>query len=134
MKKIRKIWSVLLLCGLILVPTLGVSATECEREEVEISFLNKNGEKVSVTEEIVESFMEQLDIDRPINIVQKKALRASCTHASCNQVKTTIYGHAKISSTECRVYSKSVIVCQCCNATLKSLSDWQFAYSHAAHF
>ena len=99
MKTIKKIWSILLVCGLILVPTISVSAAEQE----------------------------------PVNIVSDKNLRASCTHIPCNQVKTTLYGHAKVSPTECWVYTKRVIMCKCCGAALKSLSDWQFAYSHAPH-
>ena len=104
-----------------------------EAEKVEVSFFNENGEEVSVSEEIADSFMEQLDVDKEVNIVSDKNLRASCTHIPCNQVKTTLYGHAKVSPTECWVYTKRVIMCKCCGAALKSLSDWQFAYSHAPH-
>ena len=129
MKTIKKIWSILLVCGLILVPTISVSAAEQEPEKVEVSFFNENGEEVSVSEEIADSFMEQLDVDKEVNIVSDKNLRASCTHIPCNQVKTTLYGHAKVSPTECWVYTKRVIMCKCCGAALKSLSDWQFAYS-----
>ena len=129
----QKIWSILLVCGLILVPTISVSAAEQEPEKVEVSFFNENGEEVSVSEEIADSFMEQLDVDKEVNIVSDKNLRASCTHIPCNQVKTTLYGHAKVSPTECWVYTKRVIMCKCCGAALKSLSDWQFAYSHAPH-
>ena len=92
MKTIKKIWSILLVCGLILVPTISVSAAEQEPEKVEVSFFNENGEEVSVSEEIADSFMEQLDVDKEVNIM-----------------------------------------CKCCGAALKSLSDWQFAYSHAPH-
>ena len=60
---IKKIWSILLVCGLILVPTISVSAAEQEPEKVEVSFFNENGEEVSVSEEIADSFMEQLDVD-----------------------------------------------------------------------
>ena len=133
LKTIKKIWSILLVCGLILVPTISVSAAEQEPEKVEVSFFNENGEEVSVSEEIADSFMEQLDVDKEVNIVSDKNLRASCTHIPCNQVKTTLYGHAKVSPTECWVYTKRVIMCKCCGAALKSLSDWQFAYSHAPH-
>lgn len=65
--------------------------------------------------------------------LQSPDLVVSCTHIPCNQVKTTLYGHAKVSPTECWVYTKRVIMCKCCGAALKSLSDWQFAYSHAPH-
>lgn len=64
MKTIKKIWSILLVCGLILVPTISVSAAEQEPEKVEVSFFNENGEEVSVSEEIADSFMEQLDVDK----------------------------------------------------------------------
>lgn len=47
MKTIKKIWSILLVCGLILVPTISVSAAEQEPEKVEVSFFNENGEEVS---------------------------------------------------------------------------------------
>ena len=87
MKTIKKIWSILLVCGLILVPTISVSAAEQEPEKVEVSFFNENGEEVSVSEEIADSFMEQLDVDKEVNIVSDKNLRASCTHIPCNQVK-----------------------------------------------
>ena len=90
MKTIKKIWSILLVCGLILVPTISVSAAEQEPEKVEVSFFNENGEEVSVSEEIADSFMEQLDVDKEVNIVSDKNLRASCTHIPCNQVKTTL--------------------------------------------
>ena len=40
MKTIKKIWSILLVCGLILVPTISVSAAEQEPEKVEVSFFN----------------------------------------------------------------------------------------------
>lgn len=110
MKTIKKIWSILLVCGLILVPTISVSAAEQEPEKVEVSFFNENGEEVSVSEEIADSFMEQLDVDKEVNIVSDKNLRASCTHIPCNQVKTTLYGHAKVSPTECWVYTKRVII------------------------
>ncbi|MFQ9889937.1 MAG: hypothetical protein ACLRWM_05950 [Streptococcus sp.] len=76
--------------------------------------------------------MEQLDVDKEVNIVSDKNLRASCTHIPCNQVKTTLYGHAKVSPTECWVYTKELL-CANAVAALKSLSDWQFAYSHAPH-
>ena len=79
MKTIKKIWSILLVCGLILVPTISVSAAEQEPEKVEVSFFNENGEEVSVSEEIADSFMEQLDVDKEVNIVSDKNLRASCT-------------------------------------------------------
>ena len=46
MKTIKKIWSILLVCGLILVPTISVSAAEQEPEKVEVSFFNENGEEV----------------------------------------------------------------------------------------
>ena len=115
------------------MPTISVSAAVQEPEKVEVSFFNENGEEVSVSEEIADSFMEQLDVDKEVNIVSDKNLRASCTHIPCNQVKTTLYGHAKVSPTECWVYTKRVIMCKCCGAALKSLSDWQFAYSHAPH-
>lgn len=135
MNIIKKIWCALLVCGLILVPTVSASAAEQEPKKVEVSFLNENGDEVSVTEEIADSFMEQLDVDKETNIiVSRKTLRASCTHIPCNQVETTLYGHAKISAAECWVYTKRVIMCKCCGAALKSLSDWQFAYSHAPHF
>lgn len=134
MKTIRKIFSMLLICGIILVPTVSVSAAEQESKEVEISFFNESGEEVSVTEEIADSFVKQLGADKETSFASEKTLRASCTHIPCNQVETTLYGHAKISSYECWVYTKRVIMCKCCNATLKSLSDWQFAYSHAPHF
>lgn len=134
MKTIKKICSVLLACGLILVPALGVSAAEKETEKVEISFFNEDGEAVSVTEEMVESFMEQVGSDKEHGIVNEKTLKGSCSHIPCNQVETTLYGHAKISASECWVYTKRAIVCKCCGAALKSLSDWQFAYKHAAHF
>ena len=49
MKTIKKIWSILLVCGLILVPTISVSAAEQEPEKVEVSFFNENGEEVSVS-------------------------------------------------------------------------------------
>ena len=55
MKTIKKIWSILLVCGLILVPTISVSAAEQEPEKVEVSFFNENGEEVSVSEEIADS-------------------------------------------------------------------------------
>lgn len=134
MKTIKKLWSVLLVCGLILVPIFSVSAAEQEPEKVEVLFFNGNGEEVSVSEEIADSFMKQLDTDKEIKLVSEKNLRASCTHIPCNQVETTLYGHAKVSLTECWVYTKRAIMCQCCGAALKSLSDWQFAYSHASHF
>lgn len=134
MKTIKKIWSVLLVCGLILAPTFSVSAAEQEAEKVEVSFYNENGQEVSVSNEIADSFMEQLDTDKEMSTVSKKIMKASCTHIPCNQVETTLYGHAKISSSECWVYTKRVILCKCCGAALKSLSDWQFAYSHAPHF
>lgn len=76
MKTIKKIWSILLVCGLILVPTISVSAAEQEPEKVEVSFFNENGEEVSVSEEIADSFMEQLDVDKEVNIVSDKNLRA----------------------------------------------------------
>ena len=47
MKTIKKIWSILLVCGLILVPTISVSAAEQEPEKVEVSFFNENGEEVT---------------------------------------------------------------------------------------
>lgn len=134
MKTIKKIWGILLVCGLILVPTFSASAAEQEPKKVEVSFLDENGGEVSVTEEIADSFMKQLDVDKEINIISSGNLRASCTHIPCNQVETTLYGHAKVSLTECWVYTKRVIMCKCCGAALKSLSDWQFSYSHAAHF
>ena len=102
-------------------------------DAAEVVFFNENGEEVSVSEEIADSFMEHLDVDKEVNIVSDKNVRASCTHIPCNQVKTTLYGHAKVSPTECWVYTKRVIMCKCCGAALKSLSDWQFAYSHAPH-
>ena len=46
MKTIKKIWSILLVCGLILVPTISVSAAEQEPEKVEVSFFNENGERI----------------------------------------------------------------------------------------
>ena len=134
MKTIRKIWSILLVCGLILALAVNASAAEGQLEKVEVLFLDEAGERVSVTEEIADSFMEKLDVEKSVSIVPAKTMRASCTHIPCNQVETTLYGHAKVSATECWVYTKRVIICKCCNATLKSLSDWQFAYSHAAHF
>ena len=51
MRTIKKTWSILLACVLILVPALSVSAAEKEIEKVEISFFNEDGEAVSVTEE-----------------------------------------------------------------------------------
>ena len=41
---------------LILVPALSVSAAEKVIEKVEISFFNEDGETVSVTEEMTESY------------------------------------------------------------------------------
>ena len=136
MKTIKKMWSILLVCGIILVPALSVSAAEREAEKIEVSFVDENGEEVRVTKEMADSFMKQLDTDKEISASTspEKILRASCTHIPCNQVETTLYGHAKISSTECWVYTKRAIICKCCGAALKSLSEWQFAYSHAPHF
>ncbi|MFR3947216.1 MAG: hypothetical protein ACLTZM_09045 [Ruminococcus sp.] len=56
MRSIKKTWSILLACVLILVPALSVSAAEKEIEKVEISFFNEDGETVSVTEEMTESY------------------------------------------------------------------------------
>lgn len=56
MRTIKKTWSILLACVLILVPALSVSAAEKEIEKVEISFFNEDGETVSVTEEMTESY------------------------------------------------------------------------------
>lgn len=136
MKTIKKMWSILLMCGILLVPVLSVSAAEQKPEKIEVSFVDENGEEVRVTKEMADSFMEQLDTDKEMSTstFPENNLRASCTHIPCNQVETTLYGHAKISNTECWVYTKRAIVCKCCGAALKSLSDWQFAYSHAAHF
>lgn len=134
MKTIKKTWSILLACVLILVPALSVSAAEKEIEKVEISFFNEDGEAVSVTEAMAESLMEQVGTDKEQGIVKEKALKGSCSHIPCNQVETTLYGHAKISAYECWVYTKRAIVCKCCGAALESLSDWKFAYSHATHF
>lgn len=134
MKTIKKTWSILLACVLILAPALSVSAAAKETEKVELSFFNENGEAVSVTEEMAESLMEQVGADKEQGIANENALKGSCSHIPCNHVETTLYGHAKISAYECWVYTKKAIVCKCCGAALKSLSDWQFAYSHAAHF
>lgn len=134
MRVIKKTWSILLACVLILAPTLSVSAAEKETEKVEISFFNEEGEAVSVTEEMAETLMEQVGEDKEQVIINEKALKGSCSHIPCNQVETTLYGHAKISAYECWVYTKRAIVCKCCGAAIKSLSDWQFAYSHAPHF
>lgn len=136
MKTIKKIWAILLVCGILLVPAFSASAAEWEPENIEVLFVDENGEEVHVTKEMADSFMEQLDTDKEINIstVLGENLRASCTHIPCNQVETTLYGHTKISNTECWVYTKRAIVCKCCGAALKSLSDWKFAYSHAPHF
>ena len=38
MKTIKKMWSILLVCGIILVPALSVSAAEREAEKIEVSF------------------------------------------------------------------------------------------------
>ncbi|MFQ9889936.1 MAG: hypothetical protein ACLRWM_05945 [Streptococcus sp.] len=43
----QKIWSILLVCGLILVPTISVSAAEQEPEKVEVSFLMKMARKLA---------------------------------------------------------------------------------------
>ena len=134
MRTIKKTWSILLACALILVPTLSVSAAEKELEKVEISFFNENGESVSVTEEMAEALMEQIEADKKQVVVNEKTLKGSCSHIPCNHVETTLYGHANISASECWVYTKRALICKCCGATLKSLSDWQFAYSHAPHF
>lgn len=47
MKTIKKIWSILLVCGLILVPTISVSAAEQEPEKVEVHFLMKMARKLA---------------------------------------------------------------------------------------
>lgn len=114
-----------------------VSAAEQKLEKIEVLFLDENGEEVSVTKEMADSFIKQLNINKEINIRNSSKIisRASCTHIPCNQVETTLYSHTKVSTTECRVYTKRAIVCQCCGAILKSLSsEWQFAYSHTPHF
>ena len=56
MRTIKKTWSILLACVLILVPALSVSAAEKVIEKVEISFFNEDGETVIVTEEMTESY------------------------------------------------------------------------------
>lgn len=123
MKTIKKTWSILLACVLILVPALSVSAAEKKIEKV-----------VSITEEMAKSLMEQVGAGKEQGIVNEKALKGACSHVPCTQVETTLYRHAKISAYECWVYTKRAIVCKCCGAALESLSNWKFAYSHAAHF
>lgn len=122
MRTIKKTWSILLSCVLILVPALSVSAAEKEIEKVEISFFNEDGEAVSVTEEMAESLMEQVGEDKEQGIINETALNGSCSHIPCNQVETALYGHDKINAYECWVYTKRAIVCKCCCAALKSLS------------
>ena len=55
---------------------ISVSAAEQEPEKVEVSFFNENGEEVSVSEEIADSFMEQLDVDKEVNIVSDKKFKS----------------------------------------------------------
>lgn len=47
MKTIKKIWSILLVCGLILVPTISVSAAEQEPERLKFHFLMKMARKLA---------------------------------------------------------------------------------------
>ena len=81
MKTIKKIWSILLVCGLILVPTISVSAAEQEPEKVEVSFFNENGEEVSVSEVNSRILFMEISLGlliKEVNIVSDKNLRASC--------------------------------------------------------
>ena len=75
MRTIKKTWSILLACVLILVPALSVSAAEKEIEKVKISFFNEDGEAVSVTEAMAESLMEQVGTDKEQGIVKEGYLR-----------------------------------------------------------
>ena len=84
MKTIKKIWSILLVCGLILVPTISVSAAEQEPEKVEVSFFNENGEEVSVSEEIYAAIPKHNSIvkinPKEANIGSSLAMPANIVH------------------------------------------------------
>lgn len=64
MKTIKKLSSVLVAGGLILVSVLSVSAAEQKKEEVEVVFFNEAGASVRVTKEIEDSLKKQVVADR----------------------------------------------------------------------
>lgn len=135
MKLIKKIFTMLGICVLALSLTVLTKADS--EEKIRILVLNENGETVNVTGDIMSDLLEQLRMDVPISSDFEEisqTLQTSCTHIPCNQVEDTLSAHVRISSTECWVYTKRVLICRCCGAAVKSLSDWKLSYSHKAHF
>lgn len=64
MKAIKKLSSVLLVGGLILVPVLSVAAAEQKIEEMEVEFFDEMGKQVKVTKEMEDSFRKQVAVDK----------------------------------------------------------------------
>lgn len=134
----RKLGFLLLMLCLLFSMTITANAESTSEEKVkndiEIVLYNEKGEIVSWNEEnakIVSQLLEEISGEQMNAIMEN---RAACTHIPCNQYEGYLYGHAKISSTECWVYRMKAIICKCCGGAIRQLSGWEFQYSHTAHW
>lgn len=133
MKKTKMLLSMLLLVTILFTSSSNVWANSIEGNTFKIRFYNEDGKEINVSKNMVTLLLEQLERDGKKGNDNSISLFASCSHVPCNSYEGTVISHVEISPTQCWVYTMRAIICKCCNAPIKKLSDWVFSYSHPAH-
>lgn len=132
----RKFGAVCLsLCLLLSTATVAQAApvTENQTTQIEVRLYDESGEELEIGKEnaeIVADLLEEITGEKGNPVI---ANRGSCTHIPCQQYEGYLYAHTKVSTTECWVYRMKAVICKCCGGAVKSLSGWEYQYSHKPH-
>lgn len=117
----------------LLTSSVNVWAKSEEGETLKFRFYNEEGKEINISKDMVALLFERLERDGKKCEESGISLFASCSHVPCNSYEGTVISHAEVSPVQCWVYTMRAIICKCCGAPIKKLSDWTFSYSHPSH-